>query len=145
MANDVLAPFDARSLGLVQERCNSSVNALDLHLSCTNRSNSGMVQTSVALPQLLEDPSFIPITSLEMDGGQPQQFHTVLTAMQEQRTGDTVITEHARRAISLHNSLLWRPVEYAHYFYTDIPGKQTKVQVQLCFVGCPLWQSWMGT
>ena len=74
--------------------------------------------------QLLEDPAFIPISHLETHMGQPRDFRHVLAAMMARETGSLKIDENAKRAISVHNSLVWRPTEYSHYFYTDIPGKR---------------------
>ena len=73
--------------------------------------------------QLLDDPAFIPITALETHKKQPQDFEKVLVAMEQQKTGNIKITKNATRAISVRNSLIWRPTEYSHYFFTHIPGK----------------------
>ena len=73
--------------------------------------------------QLLSDPSFVPVTTLETEDGFPTDFTEVLNAMQNQESGALLIKDNARRAVSMHNSLIWRPVESSHYFYTDIPGR----------------------
>ena len=72
--------------------------------------------------QMLDDPVFVSITSLEMYHEQPAEFKQVLQALEEAQTGDTLIRHGAIRAIRADDVVRWRPVEYSHYFYTDIPG-----------------------
>ena len=67
----------------------------------------------------------MPVVDLEMHNGQPGEFPRVLAAMMRHQTGDIKITQNALRAVSLSNSLIWRPTEYSHYFFTHIPGKET--------------------
>ena len=43
--------------------------------------------------------------------------------MMRQQTDDIKITTDALRAVSISNSLIWRPTEYSHYFFTSIAGK----------------------
>ncbi len=59
---------------------------------------------------------------LETYNGEPKEFSRVLASMMRQLTGDVKISINALRAVSISNSLIWRPTEYSHYFFTSIPG-----------------------
>ena len=75
--------------------------------------------------QLLDEPVFPPVTELETDKGKPKDFEEVVRAILQAETGELTITQNAVRPLT-DQGLLWRPVEYTRYVYTDIPGMCTQ-------------------
>ncbi|CAH1794236.1 unnamed protein product [Owenia fusiformis] len=93
-----------------------------------NQDNQAIVHPLIkSSAELLDDPVFVDISKLETLEGEPNGFTEVLSEMKHGRSGDIRIHENARRAVSIHNALVWRDLEYSRYVFAPIPDSEYSV------------------